>query len=163
MQSEILIVLGSPNSPSGQLSTMAVSRLNYCVDRYKKGNRILCTGGWGAHFNTSDTAHAIHAQKYLIGKGIDIEAFLDPALSKNTVDDAVKIKPILSKIEVVNLVVITSDYHHDRVQLIFNQLLEKYDIEYIGVVSNLKKDEYEALIQHEKKAIQAIIKNGIYF
>ncbi len=66
MKKEVLIVLGSPNSPSGKLSDISLSRLNYCVNHYQPGNLILCTGGWGAHFNTSEHAHASLARQYLI-------------------------------------------------------------------------------------------------
>lgn len=163
MTTEILIVLGSPNSSSGKLSDISVSRLNYCANLYKKENLILCTGGWGEHFNTSATSHATFAKKYLLDKGLLEHCFLDFALSGNTVDDAVKIKPIISKLEKIKLIVITSDYHLERVKLIFNTVLENYHIEFIGVETSLAPEDYDALIRHEKKAINSIIKNGLYY
>ena len=69
MKKEVLIILGSPNSPSGALSDISISRLNDCVNRYQKGDFILCTGGWGAHFNISKSSHAALAKQYLMGKG----------------------------------------------------------------------------------------------
>lgn len=163
MQQDVFIVLGSPNSPTGILSDISKSRLDYCVNQFKKDNLVLCTGGWGPHFNTSEHPHATFAKKYLIENGISENHFLDFALSSNTVDDAVKIKPILSKIKYPNLTVIASDYHLDRVKLIFEEILEAFKISYVGVKSNLDKDDFDKLLEHEQKAIQAIVKNGLYY
>ena len=163
MKTEVLVILGSPNSPSGKLSNISLSRLDYCVINYQPENLLLCTGGWGAHFNTSEHAHAALAQQYLIENGIPEAAFLDFALSGNTVEDAVKAKEILSKLENVNLTIITSDYHVNRVKLIFKEILKNYSMEVIGVESTMDKDVYDALELHETKAINAIIENGLYY
>lgn len=163
MRKEVLIILGGPNSSSGKLSDISISRLNDCINRYQKGNLILCTGGWGQHFNTATHSHATFAKQYLIKKGLSEECFLDFALSGNTVDDAVKIKPIISKLGETSLTIITSDYHLKRVQLIFNEILEHYVMDFIGVNSNLEKEEYNTLRGHEEKAVNAILKNGLYY
>jgi uncharacterized SAM-binding protein YcdF (DUF218 family) len=163
MKKEILLVLGCTNSPSGLLSELAISRLNYCVNHYQKGTKILCTGGWGDHFNVSKESHATYAKQYLIENGLLEEDFLDFALSGHTVEDAVKIKPIVSKLKDVKLTIITSDYHLNRVKLIFNEILEDYIMDFIGVESKLEQAAYNALIQHEEKAIHAILKNGLYY
>lgn len=160
---EVLIVLGSPNSPFGKLSNISKSRLDYCKNTYVKGKLVLCTGGWGSHFNTSNSSHATYAKEYLIEKGISEKDFLEFALSKNTVDDAVKTKSIISSLNNVRLTIITSDYHLDRVELIFNKILDKYDMKFVGVKSNLNKEKYDLLLQHEKKAIKTILENGLYY
>ena len=159
----ILVVLGSPNSPSGELSEISISRLNYCFKYFEKGDLVLCTGGWGDHFNTSNESHASYAKQYLIEKGLLEDCFLDFALSSNTVDDAVKIKPIISKLESINLTIITSDYHLSRVKIIFEEILETFNMQFIGVENNLSEGEYNTLVIHEEKAINAIIKNGLYY
>lgn len=163
MTKQVLIVLGSPNSPAGELSNISKSRLNYCVNSYQKGNLILCTGGWGDHFNTSEHSHASYAKQYLIEKGISEDNFLDSALSGHTVDDAVKLKPIIAALENIKLRVITSDYHLDRVKLIFNEILKGYSMAFVGVESDLPQKEFEAVVQHENKAIASILQNGLYY
>jgi uncharacterized SAM-binding protein YcdF (DUF218 family) len=163
MQKEVFIVLGSPNSISGELSEISKSRLDYCIRQYEKGKLVLCTGGWGKHFNISTNAHATYAKQYLIENGLDEKDFLDFALSKNTVDDAVKIKSIVSKLKNINLTIITSDYHLTRVELIFNEILEKYHMKFIGVESKLNKEAYDALVLHEKNATASIMQNGLYY
>jgi len=160
---DVLIVLGSPNSPEGELSDISKSRLNKCLNLYVKGKVILCTGGWGPHFNTAKQSHASYAKAYLLGQGVEEHDFLDFGLSSNTVDDAVKSKQILSKIEGARLTVISSDYHMDRVKLIFNIVLSTYEIQYVSAKSSLSDKDYKLLAEHEEKAIDSIMKEGLYY
>ena len=63
---KVLIVLGSPNSETGDLGQVALDRLEYCFDIFEsKDNCIICTGGFGEHFNTAPLPHADYAIKYL--------------------------------------------------------------------------------------------------
>ncbi len=163
MNKEVLIVLGSANSPSGVLCDLSLSRLDYCLTQYRNGVKILCTGGWGPNFNVSTESHASYAKKYLINEGVQKIDLLKSALSKNTVDDAVKIKPIVSNLSNVKLAVITSDYHLERVTLIFKEILKNYEITFVGVESNLDKEKLDSLLMHEKAAIESILKNGLYY
>ncbi|SNS02108.1 ElyC/SanA/YdcF family protein [Flavobacterium sp. ov086] len=88
-----LVVLGSPNSEDGSLGYTALDRLDYCKAIFEpKNNYIICTGGFGAHFNTTSKAHANYAMKYLMDKRVESQSFLEPALSGNTVEDAVMTK-----------------------------------------------------------------------
>ena len=159
----ILVVLGSPNTPEGELSAISKSRLKYCKNIFTKGNLIVCTGGWGEHFNIAKHAHAYYAKTYLIKQGLSENAFLDFALSKHTVDDAVKLIPILEIFKNLNVTIITSDYHLERVQLIFTEILNDHKLKFIGVASNLNAVEYEALMHHEETRILAIKGNGLYY
>lgn len=161
----IIIVLGSPNSPSGELSYIATSRLDLCFDTYqKKSNcQILCTGGWGEQFNASIKSHAFYARNYLEEKGVKQDHFLDFALSENTVEDALKAKEILLNQNFEKLIVITSDYHQERVRLIFDEILSSYPKEYLGAPDNLKGENLEKVMRHEKLAVRAISENGLYY
>lgn len=163
MIKEVLIVLGSPNDSIGELSNISKSRLDYCESIFNEGKLVLCTGGWGAHFNTTINPHATYAKEYLIKKGFLESDFLDIALSSNTVDDAVKIKPILSELKNIKLTIITSDYHLKRVKLIFSQILKEYKIQFIGVDSNLEKEDYDLLVIHENEALKYINEKGLSF
>lgn len=159
----ILIVLGSPNSPSGVLGDISLERLNCCKNNYKEGDLILCTGGWGQHFNTSSYSHASLAKSYLVSDGISEKAFLEFALSQNTVDDAVKVKEILTTLENCNLTIITSDFHLERAKLIFNEILKEYNIQFIAAISNMDTEIFNRLVAHERKAVASILKNGLYY
>lgn len=159
---EIVIVLGAPNSTTGELSSIAQSRLNHCVSIYKTGMRVLCTGGWGEQFNTTPTAHAEYAKNYLIKKGIPVGSFLDSVYSANSVEDAVKTKQVINGID-AKLMIITSDYHLERIKLIFNKVLSTYECSYIGVKTGLPDGELDKLIAHEKQAVTSILNNGLYY
>ncbi|WP_418603777.1 YdcF family protein [Hwangdonia sp.] len=163
MKKTVLIVLGSPNSPKGELSAISTSRLDFCANIFSKENLVLCTGGWGNHFNTYPKPHAYYAKAYLLKKGVLKDAFLKYAMSSNTVDDAVKIKPIVEKLNHVGLTIITSDYHLARVKLIFNEVLKSFELKFHGVESNLSVVAYNKLVAHEKKAMKSIINNGLYY
>lgn len=163
MKSHILVTLGAPNSPDGALSEISKTRLDYCKVIFKKGQLILCTGGWGPQFNTAKKPHAAYCREYLIHKGLSEQDFTEIALSKNTVDDAVKIKAILSDFEQVKLTVITSKFHVERVKLIFNEILANYKIDFIGVDGGLSQTELSALEKHEQQAIAKIKQNGLYY
>ena len=163
MKQEILIVLGAPNSDSGDLSPMSKSRLNFCKTRYAPGKSVLCTGGWGEHFNTTLLSHASYAKDYLLKMGFSEDDFLPNALSQNTVDDAVKIKSIVENLKNIKLTIITSDYHLERVELIFKEILRDYSKEFVGVPSNLESNAYRDLAQHETNAINSIKKNGLHY
>jgi hypothetical protein len=163
MKKEVLVVLGAPNSPKGELSDIAKNRLDYCRKTFTKGQLVLLTGGWGAHFNTSDKPHAFYGREYLITKGLSKKDFLEFALSENTVDDAVKIKSILSEPKNIKLIIITSDYHVDRVKIIFKEILGEYAMEFVGVKSGFDEEKLLELMKHEDKAISRIKQNGLYY
>lgn len=159
-----LVVLGSPNSEDGSLGYTALDRLDYCLDIFDpKNNYIICTGGFGAHFNTTNKAHATYAMKYLMDNGVESKSFLEPALSANTVEDAVMTKKIVLNHNLDSLVVITSDFHLERAKLIFDQILESVTIEYRGVEHDVSHTEKEKLLAHEKKAISGILNKGLYY
>lgn len=160
---EVLVVLGSPNSPEGNLLQIALDRLNYCLKIFdQKKNSVLCTGGFGKHFNTTETPHAAYAVKYLIEHGMLESCFLEITLSSNTVDDAVKTKEILSNHD-LSVKIITSDYHLERARFIFEQILTESTKTYVGVSHDLPEDVRKQLVAHEEKAIEGLIRNGICF
>ena len=159
---EVLIVLASPNSPQGKLGDIALDRLNCCLSMFNpKENLILCTGGFGKNFNITNKPHAEYAIEYLVGKGINKAFFMGIAMSSNTVDDAVKVKEILSNSK-FSVKIITSDFHLERVKIIFEQILIGVQKEYYGVGHKLSIKIKHELLEHEKKAIEEIEKNGIY-
>ena len=161
---KVLIVLGSPNSETGDLGQVALDRLEYCFDIFEsKDNCIICTGGFGEHFNTAPLPHADYAIKYLKEKGLSAENFLESALSANTVEDAVLSKKIVLGHNLNAVVVITSDYHVERVKLIFDEILGFDQMEYVGVKHDISEEEMEKLLEHEKKAINAILSKGLYY
>lgn len=162
-ESKVLIVLGGQNDTSGRLSQSAIERLDACFALYEKRDKILCTGGWGKHFNTLEQPHAFFARHYLLSKGLEGKVFLPFALSAHTVDDAVKVKEILQKHKISKAVVITSDFHMQRVQLIFQEVLSGFELQFHAAKSALEQGALAEAIAHEQKAIKSLKENGLYY
>jgi uncharacterized SAM-binding protein YcdF (DUF218 family) len=161
---EVIVVLGSPNFPDGTLGPIAFDRLQGCLSIFDPiKHKILCTGGFGAHFNTSPMAHANYLKNFLIEKGVPPTAFLPMALSSNTVEDAVMSLAILKDYEFKDLLIITSEYHLARVEFIFSEILKDFYLNFKAVIHHSMDDLLEPLIQHEKLAMQQLISNGLYY
>ena len=161
---EVIVILGSPNFPDGTLGPIALDRLQGCLSIFNsQKHKILCTGGFGAHFNTSPVAHANYLKDYLIQKGVPSTAFLPLALSSNTVEDAVMSKSILMKTVFKDLIIITSEYHVARVEFIFTEILKDFNLNFKAVAHHSIDDVLEPLIQHEKVAMDKLISNGLYY
>ena len=161
---EVIVVLGSPNFPDGTLGPIALDRLQGCLSIFNsQKHKILCTGGFGAHFNTSPVAHANYLKDFLILKGVPSTAFLPLALSSNTVEDAVMSKSILMKTVFKDLIITTSEYHVARVEFIFTEILKDFNLNFKAVAHHSIEDVLEPLIQHEKVAMDKLISNGLYY
>ena len=161
---EVIVVLGSPNFPDGTLGPIALDRLQGCLDIFDPSqHQILCTGGFGNHFNMSPIAHANYLKDILIQKGVPSTAFLPLALSSNTVEDAVMSKSILKETDFKDLIIITSEYHVARVKFIFTEILKDFNLNFKSVAHHSIDDVLEPLIQHEKVAMDQLISNGLYY
>ncbi|MCP4405577.1 MAG: YdcF family protein [bacterium] len=119
----LIVVLGSPNTNQGDLLSIAKERCELALAEYESnpGYKILLTGGHGSHFNTTDKPHVTYLKKHLLSRGIPEEDFVESAESSNTREDASLSKPIIMTYKVRHIVVITSDYHIDRAQSVFER------------------------------------------
>lgn len=160
----VIIVLGSPNFPDGTLGPIAIDRLRACISIFNSQiHKILCTGGYGAHFNTSALPHSYYLKNYLIKNGIPENSFLPEVFSSNTVEDAVMSEVILQDYDFKDLLIITSQYHQARVKFIFTKILKGFSINYWTVTHQDIDEQLIPLINHEKKALHQIKSNGLYF
>ncbi|MEY4541297.1 MAG: hypothetical protein RLZZ306_3054 [Bacteroidota bacterium] len=159
-----IIILGSPNSAKGRLGKIAIERAKKCLEIFNSENDlILCTGGFGLHFNTTQTPHAEYLKRYLIKNGIPETYFLPFANSSNTVQDATKSKEILLENDIGKITIITTKYHLERVQLIFDEILSEFDKTYLSVHNNISKKSLKSFETHEANSIAGILKNGLYY
>jgi len=159
----IIIILGSPNDDQGNLSETATGRLaqGLVEFRRRKEYKILCTGGFGEHFNTTDKPHAFYAVRHLISEGVPESDILEIVKSSNTVEDALLSKPIITKHGVRSLIVVSSDFHMKRVRHIFKQVFKKFDLTYSGAKTSFSKEQYRSLRNHEKRELESLRKKGI--
>lgn len=155
---KLILVLGSPNDNNGILSLTALDRNNCALNIYLSNDNIklLCTGGFGEHFNKTKLPHAQYAKDYLISKGVDENDFLPLVLSSNTYEDMEMVKPIIEKTAPDLLIVITSDFHMERVKILYEQLLNYPKVLFIEAASTLSNEELKPLILHEKCVVRKL-------
>jgi uncharacterized SAM-binding protein YcdF (DUF218 family) len=155
----VIIVLGSPNDSQGNLYSVGLERCEgawqfYCTHPHWK---LLLTGGFGAHFNTTDRPHAVYLQRRLQELGVPEEAFLPWAESRNTLEDASLAKPIVLATGAHRAAVVTSDYHLDRARFVFEREFAGTGValEFIGTETDESRCRLDlaALKQHEREAL----------
>ena len=155
--------MGSPNDDLGNLSDISIGRLTKCIEEYRKhpDYKILCTGGFGEHFNRTNRPHAEYAVEYLLTQGIPKKDILEIAKSHDTVEDALLSKPIVDKYKVKKLIVVSSDFHINRVKYIFERVFEGYDLTFSAAKTNFSAERYKVLNAHEEKEIAKLKQSGI--
>ena len=140
MLATLIIILGYINDPAGELAPTTQSRLDRGFELWQDNPqaKILLTGGFGAHFNTTDQPHAFYAEQYLLARGVPLEAMIYPyALSANTVDDARKSKPILEQLNPKKIFLVTSSFHLERARFVFTHIMPQFQFEGVGVTAPL--------------------------
>lgn len=162
----VIIILGSPNDSEGNLSQMGRGRVQLGYETYIKLRddtyRILLTGGFGEHFNTTDKPNAYYAKKILLEKGIPEDHIVEFAESRNTVDDALQARPIVEKYGVEELIVISSDFHLGRVTFVFNAVFPDRNVQYLGApyLETRSPEEQEKLLAHEARELGSLRERG---
>ncbi len=153
----IIVLLGSPNSDQGELYSVARERCSKAIKIYKQssGYKILPTGGFGAHFNTTAQAHAFYLKKHLIAHGVPEQDILEFAASTNTVEDAALSWPIVARYNVREVIVVTSDYHAARAEYLFRQTYHDVHLTMAPCPTNWAACDLDrgALWAHEREAL----------
>ena len=160
----MIVVLGSPNSEKGELYTTARNRCLRAIKEYhqRSGWKLLLTGGYGEHFNTTNQPHAEYLNQFLTDNSVPESDIVEYAESKNTIQDALLSKPIVQKYQTRRLLIITSDYHLDRAKYIFERVFSNLDVEleFIDVPTDPEICEFDlkSQIEHEKRSLLALKK-----
>lgn len=171
-----IIILGHTNNKKGQISDIYISRLEKARDilvknKIKNKNfKILCTGGYGWHFNKTKKPHGEYGKEYLISRGIPEKMFLPIAMSKNTIQDAIYSRKIIDDINKklidelnnniknrIKIIVVSSDFHMPRVKYIFSKIFDehypynkKYDLEFSEAYLKISRIKLARLKAHER-------------
>jgi len=159
--SHAIVILGSPNDKHGNLLPIAISRADAALAEYNKTNdcKLLCTGGYGDHFNLTNIPHGQYIREYLIDKGVPSSSFIEIALSSFALEDAILSKPILEQHFITSCSLVTSDFHMERAKLVFKQVMPNIDFEYVEAKTSTDDVEFQKLVKHEKSAIQRELAN----
>jgi vancomycin permeability regulator SanA len=161
-----VVILGSPNDERGNLSEMGRGRVTLGREKYQElvsnGYRILLTGGFGEHFNVTDKPNAFYARELLIRNGVPADHIVEFAESQNTLDDALKARPIVDKYQARNMVIVSSDFHIERVRFIFSHVFPDKNLEYRGApyISTRRAEERKKLEAHEARELACLRERG---
>ena len=133
-----ILLLGASNDANGELSQMAIDRLECAYSIYANNPdiRFLCTGGFGEHFNTTQMPHAEYLRQWLLLKGV------------------------MNCMSIDLLIVVTSDFHVERVRMLYEMFIRHENVIFIPATSALSSNELHARMAYEEKAIQ-FLKNQI--
>jgi uncharacterized SAM-binding protein YcdF (DUF218 family) len=157
----VIILLGAQNDEQGRLSPMALARAGGALDAYRTQPhpRLLVTGGFGA-FNRAPQAHAHYMAEFLLQNGVARQDLLPYALSAHSVDDASMTKEILSHLPIHDIHVVTSEFHVDRIRLIFTHFFDPARMSYAGTPNAVDDGTLRRLELHEQTAMKAIRRQG---
>ena len=150
-----IVILGAPNDDTGALSHIARERCDQGLREYRcqSAARILPTGGWGAHFNTTPHPHHHYTRAYLQSQGVPAAAFVEGADSTNTIEDARLCRPIVARHGFTQLRVVTSDFHLPRAEFLFRREFPAIKLSFVGAKTHLPEAEIQRLAQHEERAL----------
>jgi uncharacterized SAM-binding protein YcdF (DUF218 family) len=162
--SDVIVLLGSPNSEQGQLYSVAQERCRRALQEYRarEGCKILPTGGYGAHFNTSDHPHAWYLRAWLVAHGVPERDILPFADSSNTIEDAALSYPIVRRYGAHHVIVVTSDYHAARARYVFERVYRDIALEFAISVTLAERCDLDlvALRTHEREALERLRAHG---
>jgi uncharacterized SAM-binding protein YcdF (DUF218 family) len=155
----VIIVLGSPNDEQGNLHGAGLERCA-CARQLHTENpdwKLLLTGGFGAHFNTTGRPHAFYLRRWLCEHGVPATAFLPFAESRNTLEDAALARPIVLAAGARDVTVVTSDYHLERARFIFEREFAGTGValQFVAAVTDESRCRLDlaALRNHEREAL----------
>jgi hypothetical protein len=127
----IVVILGNTNDATGQLSPVAVSRLDTALAYFRSlggsdrdRTRFVTTGGFGA-FNPSSVPHGELMNRYLVANGLP-ESMLLPFINSNgTIDDGLGVARLRDEMGLTDssVVIITSAFHMPRASMIFSRAM----------------------------------------
>lgn len=164
-QHDLIFVLGAPNDQNGELSEIARKRVETAVDVFRRSaarnrsSKIVLTGGFGEHFNTTATPHWVYARDYMGELGVPADAIDEAGLeSANSVEDAVMILDYLEDHSAVDVFVVTSEIHVERCALIFACMGPNREFQFVGAPN--AQDGIQEAVRHEKAAIERLKRQG---
>jgi uncharacterized SAM-binding protein YcdF (DUF218 family) len=156
-----VFILASPNSADGTLSPIAIGRIEKALEVQQTHPHVvlLATGGFGEHFNTSNTPHRELVHQCLLNRGATIDR-ATPAdlLSSNTVEDVWMIIAFAQKNGCPDYGVVTSNSHLARCRYVFECLDPTTRVDFFGADDSANPDD--AVGKHEVVAMERLVTQG---
>jgi len=128
LAADVIVLLGGGTEPAAYPRAMveingAGDRVLYAAQLYQEGKapRILLSGGEIAWQNDGSTTPAEDMVKILTAIGVPESALIIENESKNTYENAVKAKELLSELEISRILLVTSAMHMPRSVALFEE------------------------------------------
>lgn len=158
---KLAFILGAPNHTDGTLSSISLRRIEAGLERQRNDNSIelLATGGFGSHFNSTDTPHRELVYRYLEGAGATIDrAEACDLLSSNTVEDIALIVAFTKARGIAEYCIITSRFHVARCRFIVDCLAKNQAVTMVAAddPADLAADASD----HESRALRQLTEQG---
>ena len=118
-----LVVLSHLMSKDCELGVEAIARSLLAIERYANDDyEFLVTIGW-AYRGDCDTAISNIVREFILThSNIDHESVISLSSSRDTVGDAYFCLEYVQNLSLDEIHIVTSDYHVDRVDMIFNKI-----------------------------------------
>lgn len=150
------VILAHTLQPDHTISWEGILRVDKGLWLYDKNrcSTIVMSGGYAKN-SSPEISHAEAMLRYAVQRGQPLETILKEEKSPETVGQAFFVKQdILIPRNWGDLYVVSSDYHMDRVEVIFEFVLgNDFKIHYEGVNTGKTKDK--ARMAHEAESINA--------
>lgn len=160
--SPIVVVLGAPNSPTGELSSIAQGRIDRAIDLVfeKDDSILLLTGGYG-NFNSAPRPHSEYLREYALFRGVPDHRILIVTESSSTLEDAAYARDLLEDLgHEGELFVVTSDFHERRTHIVFTSMFPDRTVRIVPTSAEISPIELEVIVTHETNALEEISMHG---
>lgn len=155
-----IILMGHTNTRDGDISAIAAARAHVAASLAQKAPerfRIIPTGAFGNHFNSTGVPHGDLLHAYLITLGVSPHQVWPTALGDNTMSDAEKAKEVIASMQGSRSVhVVSSDFHMSRVAYIFLRVFDAYELHFYAAPTIASSAELQQLLRHELSALQLL-------
>ncbi|MBA4767229.1 MAG: YdcF family protein [Porphyrobacter sp.] len=158
---KLAFILGAPNDTDGTLSSISLRRIETGIERQRNDNSIelLATGGFGSHFNSTDTPHRELVYRHLEAAGARIDrAEASDLLSANTVEDIALIVAFTKARGIDDYCIITSRFHVARCHFIVDCLAKNQAVAIVA--ADDPPDLAADTSDHESRAVRQLSEQG---
>jgi hypothetical protein len=159
----VIVVLGGPLqadlSPGHWLKARLITAIQLYAKNRKQGkpSKLVCTGGDVPGHGKSE-AQAM--MEYAMSKGVPSCHILTDKEAKDSIQNAIFVAPLLIRLGVRNVTVITSSFHIPRMKHYFSSILRAYDekgeifsLSYAGADDGYTDEERKGRIRKEELLI----------
>ena len=158
---KIIIILGEKLKENGNMSLNLINRLDKGVEIYNKyENKLIIVTG-GRVQRSTDFSESYQMKKYLINtSNIEKNKIIEETSSNDTIENSKNCLKIINKLEnILEIIIISSEYHIERVSIIFNYIFKNSNLnkKYISSKNGISGRILEDHRENERKAIDKLL------